>query len=291
MSTTGQDLFYFVDPGLGEKGPGCPYSFYKDGRDVRAFITPPPGYELTDFKLEPYPEDKFYDGKIVAQYSEIPVSNKLSSFVLKHILPIAFIIAILTVLAFFIYNNLAKSKPAPQNDLKPKTEVKAADTVVQKQVSDTTTNAEVITNEEPVSNEISTEEVVENQEVQNEVIPTENIDVIKNEKAEITLETKADANPAQEPQQAETLTKEQFQQEFWSLIHHQESRMQSYGNLFRKYKSQDIKSKEFIYLSVTILENTTAFGEWKNKLVRIPENEIKSINTITALKEKLEEFE
>ena len=197
MSNIEQEHFYFVDPGMGEKGAGCPYTFYKDGRDVRSFITPPSGYELTDFKLEPYPEDKFYDGKIVAQYRKIPLSDKLGSFILKRTLSIVSILGILAVLAFFIYNIFWKSKPTPQTNLKPKTEVKAVDTMDQKQVSDTTANAEVITNEEPVSNEISPEEPVEDQEVQKEVLPDEKLVIIKNKKEEITPETKAEVDPTQ----------------------------------------------------------------------------------------------
>ena len=56
MSNTEQEHFYYVDPGIGEKGRGCPYTFHKDGHDIRSFIIPPLGYELTDFKLEPYPK-------------------------------------------------------------------------------------------------------------------------------------------------------------------------------------------------------------------------------------------
>ena len=85
--------------------------------------------------------------------------------------------------------------------------------------------------------------------------------------------------------------KEQFHEEFWDLIHNKESHMRTYGNLYRKYKSLNLKTREFYYLYLTILENTTAFSSWKDKLLNIPSDELKSIQSISALNEKLEEYE
>ena len=67
--------------------------------------------------------------------------------------------------------------------------------------------------------------------------------------------------------------------------------MRTYHNLYDKYKRLNIKSKEYYYLYLTILENTTGFETWKNKLVKIPDNELQSINTINALKQKIEAYE
>ena len=296
MSNFEQEHFYYVDPGIGEKNRGCPYTFYKDGRDVRSFITPPSGYELTDFKLEPYPEDKFYDGKIVAQYKKIPFSDTMNLKILKRVLGII-IVGILAVLAFFIIRNYHKPKPTIQPLLKPQSEITAIpiDTTVQKQVTDTSAIAEdTIT---LVLNPISTEEVVK-EEVQEEVLPVAETDEVNkkkdevdNQKNEIAQKSEKDPEPTQESQPEVNLTKEQFKQEFWNLIHRRESRMRTYGELYRKYKGLNIKSKEFYYLYSTILENNYGFDAWKAKLVSIPESEIKSINTIKALKEKIEEYE
>ena len=86
MSNTEQEHFYYVNPGIGEKRRGCPYTYYKDGRDVRSFISPPKGYELTGFKLEPFPEpDSFYDGQIVAQYEKIPFTDSVRNNFWKYV--------------------------------------------------------------------------------------------------------------------------------------------------------------------------------------------------------------
>lgn len=82
----------------------------------------------------------------------------------------------------------------------------------------------------------------------------------------------------------------QFNQEFWKLIHNQERNMSTYHALYGKYKNSNLKNKEFFYLYLTILENTAGFNAWKAKLVQVPANEIKSINTISALTEKLNEY-
>lgn len=291
MSNFEQEHFYFVDPGIGEKSCGCPYTFYKDGRDVRSFIIPPVGYELTDFKLEPYPEDKFYDGKIVAQFKKVPFSDTMNLKVLKRILGIV-ITGILTVLAFFIIRNYHKPQSI-QSPWKPQITAIPVDSIVQKQVADTSTTTEDTTledaiNEAFISDTISAEGIIK-EEVREEALPIE-----KAEETNIVttdVELTSDPEPVQESQPVQKLTKEQFKQEFWSLIHHRESRMRSYGELYRKYKNSNIKSREFYYLYLTILENNYAFDAWKAKLVSIPEDEIKSINTINALREKIEEYE
>lgn len=291
MSNFDQEKFYYVDPGIGEKGRGCPYTYYKDGRDVKSFITPPSGYELTDFKLEPYPEDKFYDGKIVAQYRKIPFSSKLSSNLLNRILALL-IIVLLSFLAYYIFNNYRRPKPASQPLMKPNTEIKviAEDTLAQEQVPDTPAISKVVIIKEPVSKNTSIDEVVETHEVQKEASLIEKIEEVQDEENKISSNPKTETEAAQGPQLSETLTKDQFQQEFWNLIHRQERHMRTYGDLYRKYKSLHLKSKEFNYLYLTILENNRAFDVWKNKLVSIPESEIKSINTINALKQKIQKY-
>ena len=89
----------------------------------------------------------------------------------------------------------------------------------------------------------------------------------------------------------EVLTKEQFKVEFWNLIHRKESNMRAYGNLYRKYKSLNLKSREFYYLYLTILENGRAFNVWKGKLLSIPDDELKSIQSISELTKKIEQYE
>ncbi|MBQ6729473.1 MAG: hypothetical protein IJQ83_05010 [Bacteroidales bacterium] len=290
MSNTDREHFYYVDPGVGDKSKGCPYTFYQDGHDVRSFIIPPEGYELTEFKLEPYPEDTFYDGKIVAQYQKIPFSRRLKKSLLKYVLILCSIIGILAILAFgYRFYNHHKHKPMARYRMKPKTEIKSSrkntvtikkvadpskittDTISEKLHSDTTTKGMLV--DEIVSMAVeqkATEEVAKIEEIAAKV---------------------AEAKPNEESQPKEVLTKEQFHQEFWDLIHRQESRMYTYHKLYKKYKDLNLKSKEYYYLYLTILENTTQFDVWKNKMVSIPKDEIASINTISELKEKIEEYE
>ena len=287
MANTEREHFYFVDPGIGEKGVGCPYSFYKDGHDIESFIIPPKGYELTGFNYEPYPEDIFYDGKIVAQYEKDPLFESLHKNFLKYVLAI-FIIGLLAVLGFFIYHNYFKSTPSTEPKSKPKTEIKAltADTVDQKQISDTFAIVEDTTLEEYSKEDIGIEEIIDDN-VLVTVPPIEKNAELAVQKDEITT----DSYQEQESPSKETLTKEQFQQEFWYLIHRKESHMRTYGDLYRKYKELDLKTREANYLYSVILENTTAFDIWKEKLLSIPDDELKSVNTINALIQKIEEYE
>lgn len=307
--STEQEHFYFVDPGIGKKGKGCPYTYYKDGHDVRSFITPPKGYELAGFKFEPYPEDKFYDGKIVAQFDKIPFSDKLNQNIGMYILGFIAIIGILGILAFYTFDFQNKPKLAQQPVQNPKTEIQAlpVDTIAQDQVSDTASISEGFfyedTLEELANEETALEEVIkENTEIA-EATLEENIQV-ENMPIEVSVEsevkesenatasvTEPTSQPTETEETEEVLTKEQFRQEFWNLIHHKETHMRTYGNLYRKYKGLKLKTKEFYYLYLTILENTTAFDAWKAKLVNIPDDELKSIHTINALKQKLEEYE
>lgn len=287
MSNIEQEHFYFVDPGIGEKSPGCPYTLYQDGRDVRSFIVPPKGYELTSFKLEPFPEtEKFYDGKIVAQYQKIPISTSIKRSIGKYLLTTFSFLCVLAVLAFFFTNGRAKLSSQHNN---PKADIATIpdDTLIQNQDSDTSAIAEVIIVEEPSENTIETEEVGKEEETQKEALPVENAVEHNNEQKETVQESTAKSEPEQEPQPTAELTKEQFDQEFWDLIHQKERHMRTYMDLYKKYKGLHLKTKEYNYLYLTILENTDAFNEWKSKLVRIPDDELQSINTIKELKQKL----
>lgn len=315
MSNTKQEHFYFVDPGIGTKGLGCPYTYYEDGRDVWSFITPPKGYELTGFKLEPYPEDKFYDGKIVAQFGKISFIDKIYDNLGMYILGFIAIIGVLAIIVFYAFNFPRNPNPVKQPVQKPKTEIKSLtiDTKTQKQVSDTSTiNDSTLIVEDTLSEELKTEEIVLEEAINEEVAETINEELSETVAEEIVqveelpieepvvnevkvneIAPKSDPEPKSQPMETEAtevLTKEQFRQEFWNLIHRKERHMRTYGDLYRKYKSLNLKNGEFYYLYLTILENTGAFDDWKNKMVSIPDDEIKSINTIGALKQRIGEY-
>ena len=82
----------------------------------------------------------------------------------------------------------------------------------------------------------------------------------------------------------------QFKEEFWALIHRQDKRMTEYGKLYRKYYGK-VDGSEYHYLWITILGSTTRFKAWSEILNQVPSNEIKSIHTINALKQILEDYE
>ena len=287
MSNTDRDHFYYVDPGIGEKQRGCPYTFYKDGHDVRSFIIPPDGYELTDFKFEAYPDDVFYDGKIVAQYKKIPFSVTLKKNLWRYVLIFLTIIGLLTAAVLgFRFVRQHKNGIMRRLKIKPKTEIKAqpANKTKQGRIADSTkikvvkkekSNTEVVATEKPVEQEVTS--------------PKE--DVVEPKKNETVTQPETAPNSNQESNQSAILTTEQFQHEFWDLIHRKARQMGTYGDLYRKYKDSDINCREFSYLYSTILENNYAFDVWKAKMIQIPEDEISSINSITTLRQELELYE
>lgn len=297
---------YYVDAGIGEKSHSCPYTHYQDGRDVYSYVIPPKGYELTGFKLEPYESDNFYDGKIVAQYEKIPFSNKLTDNLWLYILAALAIIGVLAVLAFYVFD--FPRKPTPTHQQQPNTTPSAyfVDTIAQDQVVDTPTIIDTLVTEDvveevPETEEITMDEVV-NEEItgavdeesaQVEESPIEQpveTNVKENKVAPTVIETNTQPTETVTTTE-EVLTKEQFKVEFWDLIHHKETNMRTYGNLYRKYKSLDLKSREFFYLYLTILENGKAFNVWKGKLLSIPNDELKSIQSISELTKKIEQYE
>ena len=293
MSNIEQEHFYYVDPGIGEKGRGCPYTFHKDGHDVRSFIIPPKGYELTGFKLEPYPEDKFYDGKIVAQFRKIPFSTSLKRKRGQYLLSLFSFLSVIAVLAFFFTKR--SPKHSTQHFMQPNTEIANMPVDSTEQVQDDSTSsmtlAENNISEEPVEEIEVVEEVAKEEKLEEATQPTENVVEPSAKENEIVQAPIDEPKPEQETQPTTAPTKDQFHQELWDLIHRKETNMRTYHDLYKKYKKLNLKSKEYYYLYLTILENTRGFETWKNKLVRIPDNELKSINTINELKQKLEAYE
>ena len=302
---TENNHIYYVDAGIGTKSYSCPYTHYEDGRDVYSYVFPPRGYELTGFKLEPYESDNFYDGKIVAQYEKIPFSNKLSDNLWLYILAAIAIIGVLAVLAFYVFDFPRKPNPTQQQSNTPPSAY-FVDTIAQDQVVDTPTIIDTLITEDVAEEVPETEEIVLDEAVNEEVTETVNEESAQVEESPIEqpVETKVKGNEVAptvtetntQPTETETateevLTKEQFTKEFWDLIHRKESSMRTYGNLYRKYKGLNLKSREFFYLYLTILENVNGFNAWKGKLLSIPDDELKSIHSISELTKKMEQYE
>ena len=294
-----EEHYYFVDPGIGQKRLGCPYTFFKDGHDVRTYIEPPRGYELTDFKYEPYESDNFYDGRIIAQYRKLPFFVRIIKSPLLLLFIVIGIIGIWAGLSHFFDTQSESSTvilPSIQN-AKTAIDVPHVDKTTQTQIDTSMIFTEDILDAEPEKEEITSEKVtkeevtepVKEESVREEVTAIEEAAVPKEK--EIVSKSNTEPVPTQEAQPTEALTKEQFKQEFWDLIHHKESHMSTYSSLYGKYKDLNLRNKEFFYLYLTILENANAFETWKNKLMSIPEDEIKSIYSVSELTEKLEQYE
>ena len=284
---------YRVDPGLGKIHPNCPYSCYEDGHDVKDFVIPPRGYVLSGFKLEPEPDFGSYDGRLIAQFEPRAKTPKT-----KLNLLLGIIVGILLIAAGIMFYSVFKSNNAAS---KPKVEPVVIDasssylSIKDKEEEATHETESVETVAELVSNE--------NTKVQ-EIAQTE-APVAEQTPAQVMEEpvVKEEPKKVEQPQVAQNETtqeakpiivgdrKTQFKEEFWTLIHNQEKSMRTYHDLYSKYKGDKLRSKEFFYLYLTILENTSNFNAWKANLLRVPASEIKSIRTVSALEQKLEEYE
>ena len=239
---------FCIDAGEGEKMDGCPYSLYEDGHDVQDYIIAPKGYKFIGFKCIMLPENRIYDGKLIAQYEKEPFSNRIQSNLKYIIIGVAALVIIGIVIALV-------SKPS---DDKPKTPKKQKVEKVAK------------------TSEVSeTQEAVENEDVNADSIPT-----VENETENTTGVAPVEEVVASTPD-------EMFKQEFWALIHQKTLQMDPYTDLYNKYKDQGVSGEEFEYLRLTILKDWPTYKEWYPKLKRIPDSELTSLNTVNDLITKL----
>lgn len=246
---------FCIDPGIGEKMDGCPYSLYEDGHDVQEYIIPPTGYKFIGFKYEPLSNQQIYDGKLVAQYEKQPFKARLLSSMGKVLMVLATlaILGLIVYLAASVFKEPKTNRPAKT----PQTEVIVPDTLAEE--------TPAVTTEEP-------------QQVEEPVAPAEEPE------AEPITEVKEEEKPVAEAPSTP------FQKKFWDMIHKREGRMDPYDSLYKANRNQ-VEGEEYDYLRFTILKNSTAFKEWTSKLQKIPASELGTINTVNDLKSKLREIE
>ena len=304
-----------VDAGLGKIHPNCPYSCYEDGHDVKDFVTPPKGYILTGFKLEPEPDFGSYDGRLVAQYGPKPKNPKTKMYWIGGVAGFLVLVAAILLIGVSKSNKPAPTEPEPIVMDATSNYLKILDTTTNES-EETEANATVAETETNESNvmiaqaEVSKVEETPKIEEQPKVIETPKV-VEQPKVKETPAETKEEVRKTEEPKKAEDKVvkeqnnaattqaaqtntadkKAQFHKEFWTLIHRQEKNMKTYHELYSEYKNAKLRSKEFFYLYLTILENTKQFNAWRDKLVQIPADEIKNINTVSALQDKIEQYE
>ena len=268
MSNPEKKKFYYVDPGIGEKSRGCPYSLFEDGHDVEIFIHPPRGYEIANFKVEPY-EDSFYDGKIVAQYRKVSLYSRLMKH--RRFFLLSLFWGSICILGFMAYRYVS-SLHDPAISVIPRPEpprpVQPIDSTIQTQDSDTPAIAEAVVEKEPKK------EAIAEKEPKKEAV----VEVAKEPTKEVIEE--------KEPKKDGVLREDQFRQEFWSLIHKRDPKMDSYHNLYVNNKGK-VKCEEYEYLRLVIWDSTKAYKEWLRKLKALPDSELQNINTIAALRDAL----
>jgi hypothetical protein len=303
---------YYIDPGKGEKKYTCPYSCYEDGRDAKEDIIPPKGYVLKGFKFEPHSSDKYYDGKLIAEYERAPFLVRLEQNKWKYIialLAIGIIIAVLYILGVFSKPNpphtppvrplvttdsLRADAPVVDSTLALADSVINSDTVALIADNSTTPKDEpkvevpAVKEEKPIQKEEATTPaakeatptVKETTPAVKEATPAEK----ENKKVEEQQQNTVQTQEAESPDNTPTA---KFKQEFWKMIHNKNGQMNSYDALFNKYRGRT-KCQEYEYLRKTILHNTAAFKAWRSKLFIIPDSDLQSITTIDALQQQIQ---
>lgn len=273
MADNNKKHFYFVDPGIGEKGEFCPYSSFEDGHDVKMYITPPEGYELSGFKFEPYDSpDDFYEGKVVAQFvKQKNFTQSVGPNFWKNIIAFVAVIGIIVGIIIFFFNRNNKRESVieyPTIEVVSTVDDSKAIITEEAEAQETAAEPEVVVEQKAVKEESVKEEVVKEEKVQTpakEVVETEETPLPNDEMTA------------------------QFKEEFWTLIHQQENRMPTYGKLFRTYKEK-VKGEEYRYLGWTILRSNKDFAVWSNILLSVPSDRISTVNNIDQLTKLLEEY-
>ena len=241
---------FSIDAAEGEKMDGCPYSLYEDGHDVKDYIIPPKGYKFIGFKCVMLPENRIYNGKLVAQYEKEPLSNRIKSNLKYIIVGVVALIIIGIIIALV-------SKPS---DNKPKTPKK-------QKVEEVAQSCEAIEKQENTETETVTADSI-----------SETVAITENTPEVTPTETVVSSTPD-----------EMFKQEFWGLIHQKTLQMDPYTDLYNKYKSEGVSGEEFEYLRLTILKDWPTFKDWYGKLRKISKSDLESLNTVNDLITKLNE--
>ena len=254
---------YWIDPGMGKKMPGCPYSTYEDGHDVQEYIVPPKGYVFAGFRFDPNASNQIYDGKLTAEFTKEPFTQRIKADLWKFVLVFAIIVVVtlVTILAAGVFRS-----PKPKRaEKEPKTTVQPTDTAKSEDKASTTTFNETPA---PVVAKPS-----EPKPTETELVP-----------AQVETITSPTTQPTPLPAADDPNT--QFKQEFWALIHTRNASMDAYTDLYNNYKTK-VSGEEFDYLRFIILKDYVSFKAWYDKLKTVPESQLQSVENIDALRNKI----
>lgn len=257
-----EDKFYYVDPGIGSKKEGCPYSFFEDGQDVIDFIIPPEGHIFKRFRFEPY-DDPFYEGKIVAEYE---VGEIKEEPILK---PYMWVILGVAAIAFMLLAAYCTKRIVKK--IRKRARMTVIDLTKDKATIDTTTT-------DTTSFMVDSTLAVETKQ------QTQVVEIVQQPKV---VEVKPETPKTVEKAEVSEKTVVQFQNEFWDMVHRTDATMDDFHDLFVKYKKR-VKCEEYEYLRLVILQNYATFKKWNKLLLQIPPDELQSINDITTLQEKID---
>ena len=277
---------YSIDPGIGKKMDGCPYSNYEDGRDVKDYIIPPKGYVFSGFRFDPDAKNQIYDGRLIALYSKEPFKIRLKSNMWKFLL--AAIIVVVIGLIVLLATNVFKG-PKSQNSTskEPKTEV----TTQPSKLEQTDNSLSKTTKRNKKSRKEKKKDKKDKSESNTPKTDNNITDQSKQEPAVKSQE------PEAKPQETMTQTQEpvkpaatnletNFNQEFWDLIHQRTFSMDAYHDLYTNYKGK-VEGEEYNYLRYTILQDYASYKAWYENLKKIPESQLQSINSIDELKKRI----
>lgn len=282
--TDNLEKHYSIDPGLGKKMDGCPYSNYEDGHDVQEYIIPPKGYVFTGFRFDPDAKNQVYDGKLIATYSKEPFKIRLKSNMWKFLLA-AIIVVVIGLIVLLTTNVFREPKSTNNTPKEPKTEATSQPSKLER-----TDNSLSKTTKR---NKKSRKERKKDKKNDKNKLDT---NTSKQDNSEIVQSKQEPANQPQEPvtqpqepaKPAVTDPNVQFKEEFWSLVHQRTFTMDSYHDLYTNYKGK-VEGDEFNYLRYTILKDYVSYKAWYDNLKIIPENQLQSINTIDELKKRIKE--
>lgn len=272
-----KERHFSIDPGKGKKMDGCPYSIYEDGHDVEEYIIPPKGYVFVGFKFDPEATNQIYNGKLTAEYAKEPFKDRLKANLWKFVLAFAIVavITIITILAAGVFKDPKPNRPTKETttivDTKDSKKDKAKKE--KKDKKDKKKKEREKKDKDKVAEEnTATATIVEPQ-------PVETVPEVK--------ETKKEEPQKVEPQPEVSDPNVQFKQEFWTLIHQREYKMDSYHELFVNNKGK-VEGEEYDYLRYTILKDYVSFKDWHDHLKKIPEDQLQSIKTVDELKKRIQ---
>jgi len=277
---------YSIDPGMGKKMDGCPYSIYEDGHDVKDYIIPPKGYVFTGFRFDPDAKNQIYDGRLIAQYSKEPFKIRLKSNTWKFLLA-AIIVLIIGVIVLLTTSVFKESKSQSNTTKTPKTEVTTQPSKLERtdnSLSKTTKRNKKSRKEKKKKDKKDKKDKQDNSESNTTQKDNNETDQTKQE---VAAKPQEPVTQPQEPAKpAVTDPNEQFKQEFWTLVHQRTYTMDSYHDLYTNYKGK-VEGEEYNYLRYTILQDYASYKAWYDSLKKIPDSQLQSINTIDELKKRI----